>query len=297
MRRTVVASVLVALTATLWPAQAHGEAHPRPSNTTALKAITHNVAGGMIGMGDESSLVPLIDHIGKFQPHVVMLQEVCVSQFEILEKRYPNWNWEWSETRFSEPGCDGDPSTIDPHKGADTPGDELGIVLGSPYSLTNVTRTVYPHANWSRVWSLLCADLNRAVRACSTHLMSGGFDAKLPVQARRDQVRVAMRTLRPYLRKRIPVVWGGDFNTRPRERILNPVYKRFNEADQGVNKRGKQVRKGAGTIQLRDGRKGSKIDHIFFDKARTVGPRHVSALTVCTNHSDHCLLRAKAIYR
>ena len=200
----------------------------------AIKAITHNIAGGAIHNGDWRALSTVERKIKRQNPDVVMLQEVCASQLESLKRWHPDWSFAWAENTDSHNACDGDPAS-GPVENVE--GDELGDVLMSRRALSNVQATVLPHSGdadgrgWTRWQHLLCGDFTKAghvVRACSTHVMIQRADPVVVGNA--DQVRTIASMMAPY-RRRGPVVIGGDFNAGPKTANVRPMWDRFLEVN------------------------------------------------------------------
>ena len=264
-----------------------------PLDPYPLRVITHNVAGGPKYGGSGAAFESLAANIG-WNPDVVMLQEVCLSQVPLFEQQYPGWSVHWAPTRIQtvtedgqhipgHPDCKGPAGTRYPQ----------GILLASRWGIANVAVTPLrvPEASHPFVYTLLCGDVAvpaMTVRSCTTHLMSNFGDVDRSAE-REEQTQVIRETLRPYISAQIPVVVGGDFNATPWAPAMDNLYQGrkgdFYEADQGSDPDDNAPTHGVGTVNAK------KIDYIFFSKNRCVPP--LSGLVVDGKASDHELLRGR----
>lgn len=267
-----------------------------------FKVIEHNVAGGMVHKGDAKALDGVDGEIADFHPDVVLLSEVCESQFNAFKQRHAGWDVHWRVNRKVHPDC--------------APGGgQLGNLIATPQKFDNVVEYDLgePEEGGNKKYILLCGNMkvpNRKgdVRACSTHLLSRGDDPKANEERRARQVKKVVDAVKPRLRKNEAVVVAGDFNAAPWRSLLDPMYRltrngtfdgqgEFDEADQTDPKRAKYAENGVkcAADACRSGEnthENSKMDQIFFDHASIGG--EISGDVRGTGGSDHHIYRASA---
>lgn len=285
-----------------------------------LKVLTNNIAGGLINDGNPAALDSVQAEITSYQPDVVMLEEVCDSQYTDFQQRFEGWYTTYTQMRNHHPRC-----IFSGVAG----GGQQGQVLASKWPMTNITTTVLggedygvPNKTDPKVFKLMCADLAitgvaKPVHACVTHLRA--FNTAAAEKARTAQTAKIRSTLAPYTNTSQAVVVSGDFNSGP-DRLPNDNMYRldrkgqlrgkgaFYEADQSDRKYfpAKQKR-GSVTCSKKYCRSGqpthwggadntytSKLDYVFFSAKSVVGANRVSGLRVDNPTSDHGFLQAWA---
>lgn len=267
----------------------------RPS----VKAISHNIAGGMISKGAPAAIDYVEAQTRAWDPDVVMLQEVCESQFESFKTRFPTWN-----VKFAPMLAAKDYSSCR--------GGALGNVLASKWRMSDVTATGLGTA-FDRKFNLLCADIAKSgvraggLRACVTHLRAWSDDEAEPMRTRQT-AKIRQTLLERITKRKQLVVVGGDFNAVPHSKPLNNVYHQklngkfngpglFREADQtdksffknaprSVECSPGHCRTGQPTFAKR------KLDYIFFSRSCAGGA--LSGGVLGTGTSDHNLYRGRA---
>lgn len=255
---------------------------------TRLSVMTWNVCAGT-NSGCRlyrATTVELAEHIGRqalarpAEPGVIFLQEFCTSATGPLEL--------WLEQRTGKPWTigssgltaqDGTPYACHP--------DRLGRPRGAQSIAVAVAGEAafrahpLPSPPWYVRRAALCADLPAlAVRACGTHLSSGGvLDDRQPGAPYRTRqlARLAEVASRPGHR----TIVGGDLNVSPPDsgygaaagrRAVAPLYAAYQECGQ----RGPR-RTGGWT------REGKKLDYLFAPKGGVRGCHVDRAVTL----SDH----------
>ncbi|HEY9251856.1 MAG TPA: endonuclease/exonuclease/phosphatase family protein [Nocardioides sp.] len=277
-----------------------------------LRVVSHNIEGGNGFHGGGEALDGVEAQIVAFNPDVVMLEEVCASQYEAFKARHSDWNVYFTQMTDNQRTCEG---SGDPDR-------RQGQMLASTHSLTNVTThalSAPQQADYSdgeeRLlrFKLMCADVkigsraDDALRACVTHLRAG-------TDADDHTVREAQTAeIHRILHDRIwtqgqAVTVAGDFNAVPNWNAMNAMYYLqkngtfggdgdFHEADQTdvkfFDNRGPSVT--CGSTVCRTGERtyasATKLDYAFISRNVTHGGV-VSALAPDRYGSDHYLYRA-----
>ncbi|MBS2017101.1 MAG: endonuclease/exonuclease/phosphatase family protein [Deltaproteobacteria bacterium] len=270
------------------------------AKTTRFDVITHNIGGGAENDPGDKGIAYTFGQIDERDPDVVMLEEVCLSQYESMKRRYPKWKVLFSQMRASHPGC----ANAEPK----------GQVLASRHPMSEVLREdlgdVDPAGD--KHFTLLCGAVSvpkaqRKVVSCVTHLRA--HDTPEADAARERQAKRIHGLVRGFVRDGRPVVLAGDFNSGPHEDTLDPIYRLtrsggfngglFDEADQtdprreenaknGVRCAGQACRSGEGTLSSN----GAKLDYVFFSHDRVGGG--LSAGVYASGGSGHRLYRAWA---
>lgn len=261
-----------------------------------FKAITHNIAGGLLSKGDPAALDKVTEEARASDPDVVMLQEVCESQVAALKKRFPKWDVRFAPMVVEKASC----------------GEEaLGNVLASPWNMSEMEVTDLGTA-FGRNFNMLCADLAKpgfgahGVRACATHLRAWHDEEAEPMRI--AQTAKIHDVLAPRIRKQgQAVVIAGDFNSGPQRAPMDNIYRQaadgkndgkglFREVDQNdeaffakadAKCAAKSCRSGEGTHGH-----SAKLDYIFFSVNRARGS--VDGKVMGKGASDHGLLRGVA---
>jgi endonuclease/exonuclease/phosphatase family metal-dependent hydrolase len=263
---TTVLAVLVAL---LMPG---GPAEPRPRE---IRVVEYNLCGAAAACpwnagrhGSGTSVERLVREVTAFRPDLVMLNEVCLSQYARVRKDLARAGWAMDGTYASSlnevPAC-GTPGAFGSAvlSREDVPDDRRDH---RPFR--NTGGETYP-GNGRTVpvgRGLLCAHTRFAdapLVACTAHTFS-----KEPRQLREIADRLAE------FPEHLPVVLAGDLNLPPSAPALSWLTDRLVEAD-------------AGRKATADGR---KIDYVFasrhhFEARGTDVEKHPE--------SDHALLEAR----
>lgn len=161
-----------------------------------------------------SNAVPAVaSSILDFKPDVITLNEICQSQFHQLRDTL-NVNGytafaNFSTTRNPEPKCGSDPLL-----------DGLGNAIFSHTPLSNAEETLLPSAGESETYNLTCGETElrgHTIKACVTQLSSSA-------DVRGEQATAVAHQVADYLDAGVPVIVGGDFQARPWESALTPMY-------------------------------------------------------------------------
>lgn len=328
---TVIAATVMTLAAPATGPSAPGgsaktqsiQAAPVVGAAATVRAISHNMCGGQCKAGSNNGIAELESAINAYNPQLLMLQEVCLSQYNTLQTYFATkYVFAYTKLLGNYSSC-----------GA-SPNNEIGqVVAVEKNSLGTPTVVDIPLGGESyqpevasapRRFHAICLDTKltdvgtaRNVLACSVHLRA--FDDSLGVNVRARNAQAA--TLASELDKYIAgegkaVIVGGDFNAAPGEASMSPMYRlstpseggygTFEEADQDTPTfldsycaSATVCRSGEATYGSWDKRnssnvttKTSKIDYIFFSDV--ADSASVSALPVSVPWSDHAVYRGQA---
>lgn len=280
---------------------------PRPEATVELRAITHNICGSPCHGGDPSATDALLEQIGpdRFDPHIVMLQEVCFSQYEHLMAELGDGYAGDFSPMVERTGCGGD-SPEQRQQG------QVLIAKGTMANADVIDLDGDSYGNDGKDYTALCYDLTLTdvdlaagkVKACSTHIRA--FKDELwHVRARWAQLgKLAAEMDDDLFADDQVVVLGGDLNTTPEQRSLDPLYQlaadndpnglgAFVEADQTdpdlCSDPAPGCRSGDPTKDTR------KLDYIFFDAQHARGRLSGGVIPVVEpDGHDHELFRGLA---
>ena len=261
--------------------------------------LEHNIGGGAENDPGATGIAYTFSQIDARQPDVVMLEEVCLSQYTLMKQRYSSWNVLFSQMRESHPGC--------------ANSEAKGQVLASRHPMPEVLREdlgdVDPSGN--KHFTLLCGSVSmpktaRKVISCVTHLRAQ--DTAEAEAARGRQAQRIHGHVKGFVNDGREVVIGGDFNASPHRAVLDPLYRLtrsggtggglFDEADQTDKNRqeyakevtcaAKACRSGEGTMTTNN----SKLDFVFFSTNRIAGD--IGANPLSSGGSGHRLYTAFA---
>lgn len=285
-----------------------------------IKVITHNLAGGTMSAGKVKGIAALKKQIRSYNPDVIFVQEICVSQYQALRTEYPLWHMHFTSQQTRNTNCDQGLSSA------------IGQLILSRHPLSNVAQHQIGSAYEGRVlksYYMTCAEVRlpysrhnivQSFLGCGTHIQAIFGDATSRVKF--DQVNKIHNTLDPVIRSGKFVVVAGDFNAGPVEKELSYMYRltntgtfngegNFHEADQTDKKNFKQrddsiparsckgksaCRIGEYTYRKRGTKKYiSKLDYVFFSVNKTNGRSGLSASCVPSSTSDHCIYKASAV--
>ncbi|GIH80616.1 hypothetical protein Plo01_70450 [Planobispora longispora] len=163
-------------------------------------------AGGAVGSAAPAVASSILD----FRPDVVTLNEVCREQYdEVLRITGANGHalhGQFTVTRAPESACRGS--------------GERGNALISRTPLSDAETTALPGGAGPDSYSLTCAGVTlreRAVKACVTQLSS-------VAEARPAQAEAVAQRIDGHIGGGFPVILGGDFQARPWDAALTPLY-------------------------------------------------------------------------
>ncbi|MFF5297503.1 endonuclease/exonuclease/phosphatase family protein [Paractinoplanes globisporus] len=258
--RLVLALVTAVLTVLVGaPAQA-----TRPP---AMKALTFNLCGNVCRNGEVADTAGNIAYkIRKLGASVVMLQELCYSQFLGIRDRLARYGYAAEFAAASHGGHCND----DDHKH----GTAFGVALIARGQLSG--KIVYrlpspyraPSSSEGRVVLGAVVRLpGRTLFAVTTHTALGPNLSIQLAAIRRWLVPVAARR---------PVLFGGDLNLAPSSGDLDPFYTAFDEADADRDH----------PLPTFIPRPARKIDYLFGSK-RFLTPSGVARAD--TGYSDHSM--------
>ncbi|MFE3558537.1 endonuclease/exonuclease/phosphatase family protein [Streptomyces sp. NPDC059193] len=297
---------------------------PDAENWPKPRFITYNICGaashcGVYGGSTAAWRDKMIAAIDGWDADLIMLQEVCYSQWQILRDALqnrsdgPKYDSIWGAALPS-----GHPNTgrcDDRWGGSDTRFGLATFAKGSPGTINNADRFVKELTKGTgeqRI--LLCGRTTvtgRAVRACNTHIDPG------PANRNQQVIEVAEKA-EEYARAGDPVVLAGDFNMLPHDPGMAPLYNHnggtgvFQEVDEndkanfpdpkeykhGCAQSQDRCRSGEWTAEEQCSPKVSepgKIDYIFLSYYWFTTLRG-DAATCTPGMSDHHLLRGAAAW-
>ncbi len=268
-------------------------------NLQRFDVLTHNIGGGAENDPGANGIAYTFSRIDADKPDVVMLEEVCLSQYNLFKARYPSWAALFAPMRASHPGC--------------ANGEAKGQVLAAPRAMVEVMREDLGDVDGEKHFTLLCAAVPmpktaRKVISCVTHLRAEGNDAAAAEAARGRQTQRIHDLLKTRIRDGQAVVLAGDLNAGPKRATLDPLYRLtrdggtggglFDEADQTDPRRESFVEKEVtcAAQACRSGESttenGSKLDMVFFSHNRVGGALKADALE--RGGSGHRVYRASA---
>ncbi|MFF9276954.1 endonuclease/exonuclease/phosphatase family protein [Streptomyces griseosporeus] len=204
-----------------------------------LRTVSFNMAGGQYSHGATTTLPQVATKIDAFQPHLVMLQEVCWSQYEWLRTRYAGtYDFGYTPLISTYTGCgvndcsvnaDSDPSNDDKRcwigqvlggRGALSNRDEVALG-GERHQINQADGGPVTQVKPERKFTALCYDValadlpDRTVKGCSVHLRAFADDALINLRARTAQAARLASDLDGDIAAHKIVVVGGDFNSTP----------------------------------------------------------------------------------
>lgn len=235
-----------------------------PGTQVQLRAVTFNMCGGFCNKGGTGLLRHIEKQIADFSsPHLIMLQEVCYSQYEWFKSTYAG-TYEFSFTPLltNYPSCgasncsvnmDSDPNNDDTRcwigqvlgaRGALGPKEEIPLGGEKRQIDNNGNPIALP-----RTFNALCHDVTLVgvpgkVKGCSVHLRAFDDAKGVGDRARSAQAARLASELDADIDAGKVVVVGGDFNAVPQPHkgpVLDSFYRpdaapgggigRFYEAD------------------------------------------------------------------
>ncbi|MEV5973992.1 endonuclease/exonuclease/phosphatase family protein [Streptomyces sp. NPDC051921] len=208
--------------------------------TLGLKTVSHNICGGQCNQGGTGRLSYITDQIDAYQPHMVMLQEVCWSQYEWFKSHsFASGTYQFGYTGLltNYTGCgasncavneDTDPNNDDRRcwigqvvaaRGTLSNRDEIALGGERHQIKTNATTGAVEPVNPPRTFTALCYDAalsdlpGRVVKGCSVHLRSFHDPDLINQRARTAQAARLASDLDGDVAAGKIVVVGGDFNS------------------------------------------------------------------------------------
>jgi endonuclease/exonuclease/phosphatase family metal-dependent hydrolase len=219
--------------------------------------------GGRTGPAARAVTRSILD----FKPSAVSLNEACRAQVRSVKRRLRRRgrrvSFRWVQTHFDN-NC---------------PGDRFGNAVLTVHRITARKSWALKHDPGEEVRRLLCVTTrvaSRRTRVCSVHIETASDRAE-----QRAQIREVTRRVTRHGRRGAPVVLMGDFNVEPPDPLLDRLYRRFREVDQGRP----PCRCGESTAGSR------KIDYIFVNRRRW---KRVWGDATHSPYSDHDPLRGRA---
>lgn len=273
-----------------------------PAGTPPVRTITYNVCGQTTACQSTLSAAAWADglqgHITDWDADVVMLQEMCKGQLDALRGRLPGYVPVWAGSKTYD-GCA-------KWGGGDKSFGQALLVKGIQSEVTPMAAEVTPPGFEGEKRWVVCAKApidGHPALACGTHL-------------RQDQ---DARNDTPALMERIdgwagglPVILAGDFNSVPRNAIMDPVFAgrpgtlALAEAD-GTEKQyfpgicletAAWCRTGAPTVwDAKEAKYGPKFDSTFFTRQDFADLQSETLKTGLTKVDDHLLVKAAASFR
>ena len=294
-----------------------------PASATAaakgyqLRVFAQNIEGAVDPGGTRLKKVRSV--VGRFNPQVIMLEEICKSDLPAFKKNFPGFASNFHYTKMlNKSGCK--------HNKSGSKSASIGELVASKYSLTNVGVYDLPFPTTdktdrrNRKFHLTCADVSlpahlaKPVRACVTHLRSGhkhkSYSVKQRNKTRRMQDAKIASVTHAWLKSKT-VVLAGDFNATPGDATLNSIYAlsnsgsftgagHFVESDQtdaswfpGACHSSSHCRSGQPTIDTASNAPSppKRYDYIFFSK----GPNYdLHGVALKGDQSDHLPIRSTA---
>jgi endonuclease/exonuclease/phosphatase family metal-dependent hydrolase len=288
----------------LLTAGATGAGADRPHRTQAragaeVRVITHNICGPSCDNdGRVDAAAYTVEEIQRWDPHIVMLQEVCRQQFDWTAARLTGYTVEYVPMLDSHPGCGGQATG------------QLLAVKGGAANKEVIDLGANDYDADGKVYRALCLDATIAglgtdkVKSCVLHIRAfHDANKQWNFRARWAQLGTLAAELDDdLLADDQVVILGGDFNARAHEHAMDPLYQltqagtpgtfgMFAEADQTD----KTYFTGDCTTACRTGGNtmaDRKYDFIFFSA------RHASGLSggiLDYGGSDHKLYRGRAV--
>lgn len=220
---------------------------PAQAATVKLKVVQHNTDQ------DPARWAKVVALAESGNWDALTVQEVCVGWKNELQAKHPDWTIAYHQQQPKSDCAGGAKGNVAIRPGA-----------GSRFA------QAFNVAGEGKTFGIACvafAKAGRNVHACSTHFSV--YDAN-PEDVRLRQARRVKEITGTWIAKRNhSVVVGGDLNTTPSAKALNPIYQfpagrssgRFVEAEQ--LRLGSKQRVGRNTVE------GRKIDYLFFSTNRT----------------------------
>ncbi|MBO0882240.1 MAG: endonuclease/exonuclease/phosphatase family protein [Mycobacterium sp.] len=161
----------------------------------------------------DNAVPAVVSSVLDFKPDVITLNEICQSQFQQLRDTLNANGYavsaDFSTTRIPEPKCGNDPLL-----------GGLGNAILSHTQLSNSEETMLPSAGESETYNLSCDETElrgQTVKACVTQLSNAA-------DVRSEQATAVARQVAGYRDAGFPVIVGGDFEARPWDAALTPMY-------------------------------------------------------------------------
>lgn len=224
----LLSALVIALTAPLLFGTPAALAAPIARSQVAVEmpvfVLQANIDGAQTG-GSAAGLTDVLEEIENRKPDVILLQEVCDEQLDILGQRYSGNIVNYVVGRNDPPP----PRSSCTRNGG---GPESSYVIASKWPISNVTQDLLPGAREYAQYALFCADVAkqtangpRTFRACSTKLEASNPDNPTYSQSVRAAQAVAIERLLSPIVSQKPVIMAGDFNAKPNASELRKIYR------------------------------------------------------------------------
>ncbi|MFI6107442.1 endonuclease/exonuclease/phosphatase family protein [Streptomyces sp. NPDC051310] len=214
-----------------------------PVGTLGLKTVTYNLCGGQCNTGGTGNLPEVVKKIDEFQPHLVMLQEVCYSQYEWFTDTYKEkgdaYHFAFTPMLTNYRGCGATDCAV--NEDSDQTNDDnrctFGQVVGARGTLRNPDvidlggerhqikqgkpGDPIEQVSPKRKFAALCYDAaltdlpSRVVKGCSVHLRAFHDEKLVNQRARTAQAARLASELDGDIAAGKIVVVAGDFNSWP----------------------------------------------------------------------------------
>lgn len=183
---------------------------PATAATVTVKVITHNIEGPS-HVGDPRVLDDVAYQINTWQPHWVMLQEVCESQASDFYNAFGGTYFVRFSSRVSDVRCGGAVGEL--------------IAVRAP-GISYEAKIELALDGQGRPYNLYCMNANvggQPTTGCVTHLAPGAVDPQ--GGTRTTQAQQIANYVQGYINEGRGVILGGDFNARPDKAYLNSLYR------------------------------------------------------------------------
>ncbi|MFF8380494.1 FG-GAP-like repeat-containing protein [Streptomyces sp. NPDC015661] len=324
IRRTAIACALAAvgLIAPLAPSAQADTVNT--ASAPVLRFLSYNICGSWEACSSTADEVTnrvqkVYDETVAWKTDVVLLQEVCRTQFTGLEQKLGSLGYTGSFTVTQTPAGDASQDLCKDNAVPNAVEGDYGLAVFTKGTATNpqVIDLATGLEKGTERWTALCVDAplqGRTTRSCSVHLYSDSTSVA------KQQAETLGAAANSWIDRGIPVVLGGDFNPRysggqanaPLSPVLDSFYShsggtgRFTEVDETDTSRftaacssltppSGHCRSGAPTLMAKTPDPEAKLDYIFLSKDHF---KNVAgdALPQNSSVSDHYAYRGAATW-
>jgi endonuclease/exonuclease/phosphatase family metal-dependent hydrolase len=244
--------------------------------------LTHNISGASPGNdGHNSAAIPAIYYVRDSSADAAALQEVCSSQVAYIQIQLSDYRVYFDVAKPRHDGCQGADKRHGNVVVVNKKHAEVGDKASFVFKYYDSVREGVPDGR------MLCAKAKKGKKkflACSVHVPFDITDA---------QRSAAITKLSDHLFERSSDDWkvavGGDFNAKPEEVALDPMYSAFREADQFFNCGARPICRGGRDTHESDSGTG-KIDYVWFSMNFDGGIVFSTALSGWLETSKHQVL-------
>ncbi|MGW0031031.1 FG-GAP-like repeat-containing protein [Streptomyces sp. NPDC003314] len=295
IRRTVIAGVL-AVAGLVAPLTSSAQADSvNTASAPVLRFLSYNICGNWekcSSTGDEvtNRVRKVYEETVAWKTDVVLLQEVCRTQFTKLKEKLAPLGYTGSFTETLTPARDSSQDLCKDDAAPNPVESDYGLAVFTKGTAVNpqVVDLATGLESGTESWPALCVDAplqGRTARSCSVHLYS---DSTAVAKQQAENLATVANT---WIAQGVPVVLGGDFNPRygggqanaPLSPVLDPFYShsggtgRFTEVDETDASRftaacsalrppSGHCRSGAPTLMAKAPDPEAKLDYIFLSK-------------------------------